>query len=180
MKKLAITLIGACASLGFATAGEVSSKYVETFVEPAPAEPLFAINPYALYGHTFGGTNNADGWGAGISLLAPVTGAFAFEGGYEWRDGNIRDLHTVFAYGRYNVETGSAITPYALAGPVFTWGYPQVGGGGADAWGVDVGLGLSVDIAPAVSVFVDYRYRWDVQDKLDDQGIARIGLNIRF
>lgn len=179
MKKTAITLLGACASIGFATAGEVSSKHV-AYIEPAPAEPLFAINPYALYGHTFGSVNNADGWGAGISMLAPVTGAFAFEGGYEWRHGDIRDLHTVYAYGRYNVETGSAVTPYVFAGPSFTWGFPIVGGGSADAWGVDGGLGLSVDIAPSVSAYVDYRYRWDVQDKLDDQGIARLGLSIRF
>jgi opacity protein-like surface antigen len=182
MKKLSSHLLGLGASLALlstsATAGSKTVHYDQPIVEMESVS-LYSVQPYALYGHTFGSENNADGWGAGISLLTPGIGVDNFEFGYDWREGNARDLHTLEAYGRINIIKDSAFTPYIVAGPSYSWGFPE-SQGAKNTWNLDFGLGVNFDLTSSLSLMVDYRYRWDLENKLDDSGFARLGLSIHF
>jgi opacity protein-like surface antigen len=182
MKKLNSHLLGLGASLALlsasATAGE-PAPYSQPIAEMESIS-LFSVQPYALYGHTFGSENNADGWGAGISLLTPGVGVVDnFEFGYDWREGSSRDLHTLQAYGRHNLIQDSAFTPYVVGGPSYSWGFPE-SGGSKNTWNLDFGFGMTYDLTSSLSLMADYRYRWDLENKLDDSGFARLGLSIHF
>lgn len=164
------------------TAGEPPVDYSTSYIESSEPISLWSVQPYALYGHTFGSKNNADGWGAGISMTTPGILAHQFEFGYDWREGSHRDLHTILAYGRFNVLEdvfSPSINTYVLAGPSYTWGFPE-GEGGKNTWNFDIGAGLGYDFGNNWSLFSDYRFRWDLENKLDDTGYVRLGLQWAF
>jgi hypothetical protein len=186
MKNYVNTIVGlaAVASIQVATtanAGVMTAPKQVAYVEPAPIS-MFTIQPYATYAHSYGTENNADSWGAGISMLTPgFVAQNQFEFGYDWRNGNIKDLHTLLAYARIAPleGNGGVFQPYLLAGPSFTWGFPS-GQGGKNTWNVDVGVGARFLINDAWSAFTDYRYRWDLENKLDDSGFVRLGFGYSF
>ena len=178
MKKVLAHIFGFALLSGAALAGptQVYSPQAPVY-EPEPS--LYSLNPYALYGHTFGTENNADGWGAGISLVTPGWLADNFEFGYDWREGSERDLHSIHAYGRLNFLDDSGFKLYGLLGPSFSWGFPETQGA-ENTWNLDVGLGGAYMFTDSMSVFADYRYRWDLENKLDDSGFVRLGVSIHF
>ena len=173
--KIKILLFSLLAA-GSAAAGTYSYASKQAVVQEDPFEEMFRVSMFGSYQHQLsGGVNNADDWGAGLSLYVPLGDSpLGIEAGYMWQEGNITDVHSANAALRLYLFDLGPVAVYTLAGA----GYQFTGS--ENAWAYRAGVGVDVPLTERITAFADWSYQWPDRPSIGETGLARLGLAYSF